>query len=115
MKSEDESCHSKIAAVSRGLHPAVGWYFEEAGEKLAWRFFTTVDQTLLKLSRQPDLGRVRHFRNPSLRGLRSFRVEPPFHRLLIFYRHSATEVVAELLMHGARDLPRRVVEPPGAE
>ncbi|MSU59145.1 MAG: type II toxin-antitoxin system RelE/ParE family toxin [Pedosphaera sp.] len=92
-----------------------GWYFDEAGDELAWRFFTTVDLTLLKLSRQPDLGRARCFCNPILRGLRSFRVEPPFHRLLIFYRHTAAEVVAERLMHGARDLPRRLVEPPDAD
>jgi plasmid stabilization system protein ParE len=87
------------------------WYFKEAGEELAWRSFTTVDQTILKLSRQPDLGRVRHFRNPLLRGLRSLRVEPPFQNVLIFYRHTATELSAERLMHGTRDLPRRPVEP----
>jgi len=87
------------------------WYFDEAGEELAWRFFKTVDATLLKLSRQPDLGRVRHFRNPLLHGLRSIQVDPPFNRLLIFYRHSKTEVIAERLMHGARDLPRRLAEP----
>ena len=87
------------------------WYFDEAGEEIAWRFFATVDLTLLKLSRQPDLGRLRHFRNPSLHGLRSFQVDSPFNRLLVFYRHTKTEVVAERLMHGARDLPRRLTEP----
>ena len=91
------------------------WYFDTAGEEIAWRFFSSVDQALHKLSRQPDLGRVRHFRNPLLRGLRSFRVEPPFQRLLIFYRFDATRVIGERLMHGARDLPRRLIEPPGAE
>ena len=87
------------------------WYFDEAGEELAWRFFKTVDATLLKLSRQPDLGRVRHFRNPLLHGLRSIQVEKPFQQILIFYRHNATELSAERLMHGARDLPRRLSEP----
>jgi plasmid stabilization system protein ParE len=87
------------------------WYFDEAGEELAWRFFKTVDATLFKLSRQPDLGRVRHFRNPLLRGLCSIQVEKPFQKILIFYRHSAAELSAERLMHGARDLPRRLAEP----
>jgi plasmid stabilization system protein ParE len=87
------------------------WYFNKAGKALAWRFFETVDLTLLQLSRQPDLGRIRHFRNPSLHGLRSFQVDLPFNRLLIFYRHTETEMVAERLMHGAMDLPRRLVEP----
>lgn len=88
-----------------------GRYCDEAGEEVAWRFFTAVDLTLLKLSRRPDLGRVRQFRNPLLHGLRSFRVEPPFGRLLIFYRHTDEKLIAERLMHGARDLPRRLVEP----
>ena len=88
-----------------------GWYLDEAGAELAWRFFSAVDGTIAKLARQPDLGRSRHFRNPALQGLRSFRVEPPFDRLLIFYR--ATEGGLQLwrLMHGARDLPRQLVEP----
>jgi plasmid stabilization system protein ParE len=33
-----------------------GWYFDEAGEELAWRFFNAADQTPHKLARQPDLG-----------------------------------------------------------
>jgi hypothetical protein len=30
----------------------------------------------------------------------------------IFYRHNSAELSAERLMHGARDLPRRLLEPP---
>ncbi|HEX4348876.1 MAG TPA: hypothetical protein VH251_00740 [Verrucomicrobiae bacterium] len=56
------------------------WYFEKAGEEIAWRFFKSVDLTLHKLSRLPDLGRVRHFRNPLLHGMYSYRVEPPFEK-----------------------------------
>ena len=89
----------------------VGWYFDEAGDELAWRFFATVDLTLRKLSRQPDLGRLHHFRNPALHGLRSFQVDSPFNRRLIFYRLTKTEEVADRLLHGSRDLPRRLVEP----
>jgi toxin ParE1/3/4 len=89
-----------------------GWYVDAGGEALAWRFFTAVDLTLEKLSRQPDLGRVRHFKNPVLQGLRSFRVEPPFDRLLIFYRSTETALQVWRLMHGARDLPRRLAEAP---
>ncbi|MBI2949326.1 MAG: type II toxin-antitoxin system RelE/ParE family toxin [Verrucomicrobia bacterium] len=49
------------------------WYLDAAGEDLAWRFFESVDETLLKLGRQPDLGRRRRFRNPALQGLWSSR------------------------------------------
>jgi plasmid stabilization system protein ParE len=63
-----------------------GWYFDEVGEYLAWRFFHAVDQTLYKLARQPDLGRRRKFRHPELRDLYSFQVQRPFNKILIFYR-----------------------------
>ena len=87
------------------------WYFNKGGPDLAWKFFTTVDLTLSKLSRQPNLGRPRRFRNPRLQDLRSFRTESPFGRLLIFYRFTPEELIAERLIHGARDLPRRLAEP----
>jgi plasmid stabilization system protein ParE len=61
-----------------------GWYFDEAGEELAWRFFNATDQTLYKLASQPDLGRRRKFRHPMLRNLYSFQVERPFQKILIF-------------------------------
>ena len=90
-----------------------GWYFDEAGEEIAWRFFNSVDLTLLKLSHLPDLGRQRRFRNPELQGLWSFQVAAPFHRFLISYRVTSGALQAWRLMHGARDLPRRLTEPPG--
>jgi plasmid stabilization system protein ParE len=89
------------------------WYFKQAGEELAWQFFDTVDLTLKKVSHQPDLGRLRDFQNPSLKNLRSLPLESPFRRLLIFYRNTSEEIIAERLIHGARDLPRRLSEPSG--
>src|SRR5438093_693755 len=61
-------------------------YWDEAGEHVAWRFEAAVELTLLAITRQPGLGRQRRFRHPALRELRSFRVEPPFNKLLVFYR-----------------------------
>ncbi|HEX5218211.1 MAG TPA: type II toxin-antitoxin system RelE/ParE family toxin [Verrucomicrobiae bacterium] len=91
------------------------WYLKQAGEELAERFLEAVLITLRSLAKQPDLGRSRKFRHPSLRNLRSFRVNPPFDKILIFYRVRNDTLEAWRLMHGARDLPRRLVEPPGAE
>ena len=90
------------------------WYVEKAGAEVAWRFQSALDDSLRKLSNRPDLGRIRHFRNPKLGGLRSYRVERPFKKLLIFYRVEADCLQAVRLMHGARDLPRRLSQPPGA-
>jgi plasmid stabilization system protein ParE len=86
------------------------WYLEPAGEELAERFLMAVEDTLQSLLTQPDLGRRRNFRHPALAGIRSFQVKSPFQNILVFYRHTSTELSAERLMHGARDLPRRLAE-----
>lgn len=92
-----------------------GWYCEKVGEELSWRFFNAADSTLMKVAGQPDLGAIRRFRNPLLRGLRPIAVESPFDKFLIFYRMDEHTLEAWRLMHGARDLPRRLLEPPGFE
>jgi toxin ParE1/3/4 len=86
------------------------WYLEQAGEELAERFLNAVENTLRSLLAQPDLGRRRKFRHPALTGIHSFQVKSPFQNILVFYRHTATELSVERLMHGARDLPRRLSE-----
>ena len=88
------------------------WYVEKADVGVAWQFQTALDRSLVKLSILPDLGRPRHFGHPKLRGLRSFLVEHPFDRLLIFYRANDKVLDAVRLMHGARNMPRRLLEPP---
>lgn len=90
------------------------WYVDQAGPETAWRFQMALDNSLTRLSIRPDLGRPRHFRHPKLRELRSFPVEPPFESLLIFYRANDEVLDAVRLMHGARNLPRRLRESPFA-
>ncbi|MEO6034890.1 MAG: type II toxin-antitoxin system RelE/ParE family toxin [Verrucomicrobiota bacterium] len=87
------------------------WDFPETGENLALGYLNVVDSTLEKLSRLPDLGRPRHFPQPELRGIRSFTVENPFDSHLIFYRFDEQHVDAWRIMHGARHLPNRLIEP----
>jgi toxin ParE1/3/4 len=90
------------------------WYARHATEAVAARYLEALKQTLEVLARHPGLGRPRRFRHPNLAGLRSYRIEPPFRKHLIFYRHDETTLYAERVMHGARDLPRRLVKPPEA-
>ena len=90
------------------------WYLSKVSEDVAERFLDAVENTLQFLLAHPDSGQRRRFASPMLVNIRSFRIEPPFHRLLIFYRHDKKELSAERLMHGARDLPRRLIEPPKA-
>lgn len=88
------------------------WYLDEAGPDVARRFQVALDHSLKRLASHPDLGRLRRFKNPLLRGLRSFPVERPFNKILIFYREETQLLQAVRLVHGARDLPRRLLEPP---
>jgi plasmid stabilization system protein ParE len=72
-----------------------------------------VDVALEKLATHPDLGWRRNFNHPELRNLRCWLIARPFHRHLIFYRHDQHTLDAVRLMHGARDLARRLTQPPG--
>ena len=90
------------------------WYLEHAGERVAVRFLTAVTHTVEQLTRRPEIGRTRRFRHPELQGFRSFRVQPPFDAHLLFYRVVGSELSIERMMHGRRNLPRRLLEPPGS-
>lgn len=86
------------------------WYVQHAGEVVAWRFFESVNATLSALAEHPAKGRRRQFQHKALRELRSFPVREPFDRFLIFYRATPDKLEVWRLMHGARDLPRRLSE-----
>jgi plasmid stabilization system protein ParE len=89
-----------------------GWYAEKVDLILADRYASAVDETLRFLSAHPGAGRRRGFRHSALKGIRSFQVKAPFKRHLIFYRFDPSTVYVERIMHGARNLPRRLLEPP---
>lgn len=87
------------------------WYFKEASEEIAWQFEAAVNETISRLLRNPTLGRVRHFRDPRLTGMRSFQVNSPFDRFLIFFRIDQDIVTMERLVEGSRNLGVRLLEP----
>ena len=82
---------------------------------MAERYGVTVVQTLLRLAQDPFAGRPRRFRNPQLNGIRSITVARPFNSHLVFYRVQGEIVVVVRVLHGARDLPRRLRQPPGSD
>jgi toxin ParE1/3/4 len=90
------------------------WFLENADQTVAGRYLDAVLATLRLLAAQAGLGRIRKFRHPTLHGIRSFRLASPFEAHLLFYRHNSTGLFAERLMHGARNLPKRLTEPPGS-
>lgn len=88
------------------------WYLAEAGPEVARRYRQAVQATLAKLVQIPDLGRPRFVNDPELSGLRSCTVIKPFDKQLLFYRVMGEKLIAERTLHGARDLPRRLKDPP---
>jgi len=93
----------------------IQWYLLHADAQVAGDYADTVDATLEFLGRFPELGPCCRFLHPELCELRQFRVGGSFDRHQIFYRATASELIAVRTLHGARDLPRRLLDPPGAE
>jgi len=91
------------------------WYDQEAGWEVACGYLDATDASLEKLAGLPDLGSITHFVEPELQGLRFLPVNRPCNTHLIFYRADSTTIEAWRIVHGARDLPRRLLEPPGTE
>lgn len=98
-----------------GLQRQVDWYRDCAGPEVATGYVDAVEATLHQLAKTPRIGRLRFGDWPELAGIRSWRVQRPYHRHLIFYRFDAKTLFAERVVHGARDLPRRLRQFPYSE
>jgi plasmid stabilization system protein ParE len=96
------------------LEHYAAWYKSEASWEVAQRYLRAVSTTLFRLADMPGLGRPARFSAPVLRDLRFYLVERPFEKHLIFYRHDEATLYVERTIHGARDLPRRLTQPPVA-
>jgi toxin ParE1/3/4 len=88
------------------------WYLENADLDVAERYLLAVHETIQQIAEWPGLGRRRRFRAPELTHIRSIQVKSPFDCHLLFYLESDTLRI-ERVMHGARDLPERLLEDPG--
>jgi toxin ParE1/3/4 len=88
------------------------WYLEQADLDVAERYLLAVHETIQTIAERPDRGTGRHFQSPELAGIRSIQVRRPFDKHLLFYQ-AGDHLSIERVMHGARDLPHRLVEEPG--
>ncbi len=91
------------------------WYARQRDESLALDYAEAVEATLEFLAQHPELGTPCNYTEPQLAGLRFYLVKKPFDRHLIYYRISGSELAAFRVVPGVRDLPRRLLDPPGAE
>jgi toxin ParE1/3/4 len=88
------------------------WYPDHAGASVAEGFLMAFDGTVKRISAQPELGKRRRFLAQELSGMRSIAVGRPFAVHLVFYRAGAGVLSIERVMHGAQNLPRRLLESP---
>jgi len=91
------------------------WYAVHAGWEVADRYLATVEATCRLLGQHPQLGPRGGFTHPRLREWRFFLVFRPFNKHVLFYEVLADELVLRRAMHGHRDLPHRLLEPPGTD
>ena len=88
------------------------WYLENADLGIAERYLHAVHETILKIAEHPALGRNRRFKAPELVHIRSIQIKKPFDCHLLFYL-AGQQIRIERVMHGAREIPERLLEDPG--
>jgi toxin ParE1/3/4 len=116
MSDEKDLLSREISEEARqDLALEYAWYERQAGIDVAERYLESFRRTVDMLVRQPRVGKLRCYRNPRLKGIRSFQMLAPFRVHLIFYRIEIDCVIVFRVLHGMRDLPKRLVQPPGAE
>lgn len=97
-------------AAEKDLTAQYNWYLQRADQDVAERFVTDFQKMVRKLEKQPYLGRLRQYRPVPLHGIRSISVSRTFQAHLIFYRLEPSDLVIFRVMHGARNLERRLIE-----
>jgi toxin ParE1/3/4 len=91
------------------------WYVEQGSFATATRFAEALESTLALLAEHPLLGIACEYSHPELLDLRVMLVRRPFQRFLLFYKVVNGQLLAVRLLDGHRQLPRRLIDPPGAE
>jgi toxin ParE1/3/4 len=91
------------------------YYSQRENIALAQRFTDAVKITVRLLANHPWIGKETDYAHPKLAGIRLFLVRKPFDKHLIFYRVCGDTLDIVRIVHGLRDLPRRLLNPPGAE
>lgn len=91
------------------------WYARHACWEVAEHYLASVEATSKLLGQHPQLGPRGGFNHPRLCEWRFFVVFRPFKKHVLFYEVVGDDVVMRRAMHGYRDLPQRLLEPPGAD
>jgi plasmid stabilization system protein ParE len=88
------------------------WYVENASVEVAERFLVSFDGTVERFDPLSTAGPPPTICARKLARIRSMALSRPFDLNLIFYKFKKTRLSVERVMHGSRDLPRRLAELP---
>ncbi|HEY5345961.1 MAG TPA: type II toxin-antitoxin system RelE/ParE family toxin [Verrucomicrobiae bacterium] len=91
------------------------WYAVNANWEIAGQYLATVEAVCQLLAQHPQLGPRAGFSHPRLRDWRFIVVFRPFQKHILFYELDGDGVLLRRAMHGHRNLPRRLMEPPGTK
>ena len=92
-----------LAPCVEGELWAIWEYIARHNPEAADRVVEAAFETFAALADTPAMGRDRRFRNPKLRGIRSWPVSR-FNNYLIFYRITSHGIEVLHVYHGARNL-----------
>jgi toxin ParE1/3/4 len=82
----------------------IATYIGEDSPQASRAFRQTLQNIYEVLLDLPEMGSVRTFRNPEMKGLRMLPL-PKFKNYLLFYRPTSERLEIVRVLHGARDLP----------
>ena len=82
---------------------------------MAEHYAAAVEATARLLEQHPQLGPRGGFTHPRLQDWRFFVISRPFKKHVLFYEVVGDNVVLRRALHGHRDFPRRLLEPPGSD
>ncbi len=88
------------------------WYVKNVSWEVAELYLDAVEATCRLLGQHPLLGSRLATNQPRLSDWRFMVVFRPFQKHLLFYEVSGDDVILRRAMHGHRDLPRKLLEPP---
>ena len=88
------------------------WYCKHATLEVADSFMAEVDAEILRLSARPNVGVRCRFPGMSARFQDYYFVplSRPYDVFLVFYKFDATSLLVLRVLHGSRDMPRRLRE-----
>jgi plasmid stabilization system protein ParE len=86
------------------------WYVLNANPEIAEQYLDAVKTTVRLLEQHPQIGPPGGFFHPRLRDWRFFLIFRPFKKHVLFYEIDGHDLIMRRVMHGSRDLPKRLLE-----